>query len=173
MSQISQQLRDRIITWRYGDGKLIREIADLAGCTERSVYNILWYYREHGDTSNPFAIKPQGRPRILEMGGLSFLASLLDTNPTLYLDELQEKLTEVRNIDVSISTLSRAIRKMSLTHKSLACAALERNELVRATWLAVNGDIPMEYIVWLDEAGVDNLTNQRTEGWGGLGRACV
>lgn len=94
------------------------------------------------------------------MGDLSFLASLLDTNPTLYLDELQEKLTEVRNIDVSISTLSRAIRKMSLTHKSLARAALERNELVRATWLAVNGDIPMEYIVWLDEAGVDNLTNQ-------------
>lgn len=173
MSQIAEQLRNRIIVWRYTNGKLVREIADLAGCTERTIYNILRYHREHGKTSNPYAINPRGRPRKLEMGDLNFLASLIDANPTVYLDELQDKLFESRQLEVSIPTLSRALRNMALTHKSVARAAFERNELVRATWLAVNGDIPMEYIVWLDEAGVDNKTNQRSDGWGPIGRACV
>jgi len=56
--------RDRIITWCYNDGKLIRELAD---CTERLVYDILRYYREHGNTVNHYAMKFQGLSWILEI----------------------------------------------------------------------------------------------------------
>lgn len=51
--------------------------------------------------------------------------------------------------------------------------AVERNELLRATWQAAYGDIPAEYCVWLDESSVDDRTNQRTRGWTEVGRACV
>lgn len=62
---------------------------------------------------------------------------------------------------------------MALSHKGVAKAALERNKHLRATWQAVNGDIPKEYTVWLDEVSVDDHTNQRDSGWTGMGHACV
>ncbi|KAJ7468961.1 hypothetical protein B0H11DRAFT_1661147, partial [Mycena galericulata] len=95
---------------------------------------------------------------------INYLSSVLDANPGLYLDELQARLLEVRNVDVSIATLSRAIRRLAITNKRVASVALERNELLRATWQAEYGAIPWEYFVWLDEASVDNLTHQRLSG---------
>ncbi|KAJ7484965.1 hypothetical protein B0H11DRAFT_1685311, partial [Mycena galericulata] len=95
---------------------------------------------------------------------LDYLSGLLDANPTWYLDELQEKLYDSRGVDVSIATLSRTIRRLAIMKKKVAPEAIERNELLRATWQAVNGDIPMEYFVWLDEASVDARTHQRSSG---------
>ncbi|KAJ8580170.1 hypothetical protein M405DRAFT_695166, partial [Rhizopogon salebrosus TDB-379] len=100
----------------------------------------------------------------LSTADLGYLRSILQANPALYLDELQEKLQFYRDVDVSIATISRALRGMALTHKKQAKQAAERNELLRATWQAQYGDIPAEYFVWLDESSVDNKTNQRTEG---------
>ena len=62
---------------------------------------------------------------------------------------------------------------MALTHKEQAKKAAERNEMLRATWQAEYGDIPAEYFVWIDKSSVDDKTNQRTQGWAPLGRACV
>lgn len=172
MPQLSEQLRERIIAWRFTDRKEVSEIAQLAGCSERSIYNVLRMYREYGHTSNHHA-RTRARPRALDIGDVNYIVSLLDANPALYLDELQALLEENRGVEVSLSTLSRTIRRAALTHKRVAHAALERNELLRATWQAANGELPMEYFVWLDEASVDDRTNQRDSGWAALGRACV
>jgi hypothetical protein len=51
--------------------------------------------------------------------------------------------------------------------------ASERNELLRATWQAAYGEIPMEFFVWLDEAAVDDHTNQWRRGWSLVGNACI
>jgi len=51
--------------------------------------------------------------------------------------------------------------------------ALERDELVHAAWQAECGDVPMDAFVWLDEASVDDRTNQWRDGWAPLGHACV
>jgi transposase len=166
------ELRDRILVWRYEQNKPAEEIAELAGCSERTVYNILRNEREYGQTTNPHA-QHRGRPRALNMGDLDYLSALLDATPTLYLDELQQKLWDARAVDVSIPTLSRAIRRLAITNKKVVPEAVERNELLRATWQAAHGDVPMEYCVWLDEASVDNRTHQRTRGWAGMGRVCV
>jgi len=37
----------------------------------------------------------------------------------------------------------------------------------------INGDIPTEYFVWLDELSVNDKTNQRNQGWADIGCACV
>ena len=107
------------------------------------------------------------------MGDMNYIASLLDARPKISLNEIQEELLNRRDVFVSIPTLSRSLRRMDLMHKKVANSALERNELLRATWQAEYGDIPAEYCVWLDEASVDDLTNQRTAGWAEMGRACV
>ncbi|KAJ6481125.1 hypothetical protein C8R45DRAFT_754455, partial [Mycena sanguinolenta] len=84
----------------------------------------------------------------------------LEANPTLYLDELQEMLWENREVDVTLSTLSCALKRIAVMNKAVTVKAVERDEILRATWQAVHGDIPMEYFVWLDESSVDNRTHQ-------------
>jgi hypothetical protein len=70
---------------------------------------------------------------------INYIHSLLLANPALYLNELQEQLLAVHDADVSITTISRTLRNLSLSHKSISKTAAERNELLRATWQAEYG----------------------------------
>jgi transposase len=166
------EMRERMVVWRSEFGKTDFEIAALAGCSERTVREVLRLHREYGVVRNPNA-QPRGRRRSLATADLNYLSSILDANPCLYLDELQSRLATDRDVDVSISTIFRAVRSLALSRKRVSKAALERNELLRATWQAEYGDIPADYFVWLDESSVDDHTNQRTHGWAAVGRACV
>jgi hypothetical protein len=51
--------------------------------------------------------------------------------------------------------------------------AMERNEHFRATWQVVVGQYDTCQLVFVDEAGVDDHTNIRKNGWAPLGQACV
>ena len=171
--QVSDFMRARIVFWHNEKQIPPKEIADLAGCCVRTVYNILAYHRDYNTLRDPSTQGTHGRSRSLNMGDMNYIASLIDARPKIYLNEIQEELLNHRDVFVSIPTLSRSLRRMALTHKKVANSALERNELLRATWQAEYGDIPAEYCVWLDEASVDDLTNQRAAGWAAMGRACV
>jgi hypothetical protein len=76
------------------------------------------------------------------------LSSLLAANPAL--DKLQVLLSDNRNMDVSLATLSRALHQLALSHKGVAKTAAERNELLHAIWQAEYGEIPPNYFVWID-----------------------
>ncbi|EDR02986.1 uncharacterized protein LACBIDRAFT_331921 [Laccaria bicolor S238N-H82] len=95
---------------------------------------------------------------------MNYLIALIAARPKVYLDELQEELYASRNADVSIATISWALRHWEMSNKHVASEALERNELLQAIWQAEYGDIPAEYCVWLDKASVDDKTNQRQNG---------
>jgi transposase len=169
---LSNELRERIVIWRYQQNKKAAEIAELASCSLTTVYDVLRLHRDFGQVSNPFA-RQRGRPRTLDRGDEIYIESVLEANPALYVDEIQQRLFEVRNVDVSIATVSRAIRRMAISHKTISKEAQERDELVRAAWQVEYGDIPMESFLWLDESGIDDRTNQRTKGWSHMGRACI
>jgi transposase len=169
---LPKQMRERMVVWKVEMGKSTAEIAELAGCCERAVRNILSFEREYGVVNNPLAQAHSG-PRILDTRDIDYISSLIHANPVLYLDEIQDQLLQYRNLEVSLATVSRALRRIALTHKKISSEAVERNELLRATWQAAYADIPAEYCVWLDESSVDNRTNQRTSGWAEVGRACV
>lgn len=151
--QISQQLRERIVFWRYQQLKTASQIAELTGCSEQTVFNILCFYRDFGQVNNPYK-RQKGLPRTLNPGDLNYISSILEANPTLYLDEIQQRLFEARDCDVSIAAICRAVGRLELTHKKVAREALERDELVRATWIAEYGDVPMEACIWLDESSI-------------------
>jgi hypothetical protein len=91
----------------------------------------------------------------------------------MYLDEIQGKLFQNREIVVSLATLSWTLRQLSLSSKAVSKEALERDELLWATWLAENGVAKPEELVFLDEAGVDDHTGERTWGWSVVGSPCV
>ncbi|KAG1888234.1 hypothetical protein F4604DRAFT_1916155 [Suillus subluteus] len=69
---LSPQLRERIVAWRYEHGKSAREIAELADCSERTIYDILRLHRDFGQTSNPFA-RQNARPRSLELDDIHYI----------------------------------------------------------------------------------------------------
>ncbi|KAJ7224685.1 hypothetical protein GGX14DRAFT_651376 [Mycena pura] len=72
----------------------------------------------------------------LDVGDMRFLDAIYEANPTLYLDEAQQKLASVRNVHVSISTVSRALAGLQLTRKKLTKAAMERDDELRTLWEA-------------------------------------
>ena len=159
------------MTWRNEIELSPPEIAEPAGCCVRIVQYILSYHRDYNTLRDPFTCGPHSRKRSLNMGDMNYIASLIvEARPKIYLDELQEELLNVRDVLVSILTLSRALRRMVLTHKQVANSALSRNKLLRATWQAAYADIPGEFCIWFDEASVDDLTNQRTAGWAAMGK---
>ena len=170
--RIPEALRRRILVWHHEEQKTPAEMATLAGCSLRAVYYILSYDRDYGTVYNPFA-RTVGRSRALSYGDLNFLVSIIAAKPKVYLDELQDELFTYRDVEVSIPTISRALQRWEISNKAVSTAALERNELLRATWQAEYGDIPAEYCVWLDESSVDDFTNQRKNGWSNVGQASI
>jgi DNA-binding CsgD family transcriptional regulator len=65
--RISESVRERILAWR-DEGRHPQEMADLAGCSLRTVYYLLSYDQDYGTTTNPFT-RTFGRPRSLDIGG--------------------------------------------------------------------------------------------------------
>jgi hypothetical protein len=156
--QISDEMHARIIVWHHEQHLSPQEIADLAGCCVRTVYNVLSYHRDFGTLRNPSTHGPHGGEHSLSMGDMNYISSLIDAQPKIYLDEIQEELLNRRNVLVSIAPLSCTLHCMAITNKQVANAALERNELLHATWQAAHADIPAEYCIWLDEVSVNDLT---------------
>ncbi|KAJ7824503.1 hypothetical protein B0H13DRAFT_1579763, partial [Mycena leptocephala] len=74
------------------------EIAQLAGCCIRTVYDVLAFQRDYGQTTNPFS-RPRGGSRTLSTSDINYIASVLQAHPKIYLDELQQRLLESRGIE--------------------------------------------------------------------------
>ncbi|KAF5346415.1 hypothetical protein D9758_012768 [Tetrapyrgos nigripes] len=159
-----------MIQW-WKEEKPISKIAKLAGCTERTVYALLSLYRTTGEVINLSAL-PYSHPRLLTLEDRAYIQGILDANPALYLDEIQDKLWDDREVDVSLATLSRALMQMAVTNKKISNQAAQHNALLEATWIGEFGSIPKEYIVWLDESGVDTGDHMQVNGWAPLGHAC-
>ena len=121
---------------------------------------------------HPFT-QPHSHKRLLDHDDLNYLEAILHTEPGLFLDKLQEKLHIVQDIEVSISTLSCTLSCLAITHKSIAKEAAERNKHLCATWQIAMVQYDPQQLVFIDEAGVDDQTNFRKNGWAPLGQTCV
>jgi transposase len=169
--QVSLELRKRIVAWRYDLNMSIKDIVSLSNRCDKTVRNVLKTYRDYNDFTQPFT--QLRRKRQLDRDDLNYLEGILCAEPGLFLDELQEKLRTVRDIEVSIATLSRTLSRLAITRKSIAKEAAERNEHLRATWQIAMAQYDTRQLVFVDESGVDDQTNFRKNGWAPLGQACV
>lgn len=168
---IAEELGWLIVHWYIDLGWNAEACSDVSRRSVPSIYRIIKCYRTYGTVIKPR--QSNGRPRILSTEDKGFLISLLRARPSLYLDELQSLLRDRRDVDVSLGTLSRALMAASITNKSIAQEALERNERLRAEWQARWGQEDPRRHIWLDESGVDDRTAYRRNGWAPLGQHCV
>ena len=123
---VSLELHERIVVWRYELHMPIRDIVRLSNHCDKTVRNVLKIYQEYNQFTGPRApfTQPRGRKRLLDRDDLNYLEAILCAEPELFLDELQDKLRTVRDIEVSIATLSRTLSRLAITHKSVKRAML-------------------------------------------------
>ena len=155
---LSSDLKERVVSLYFSGNMSMREVADLLNVSLGLVYNVISCYRAFGQVNNPWP-QSYGRHRILDDGDLSFIRELIHAQPSIYLDEIQYKLSVVRGTQVSVSTISRTMTRIGLTRKALSRKADERNEDVRLLWeLDMVQYTDPEMFVFLDESAVDNHT---------------
>ena len=111
----------------------ISAIAQLANQCEKTVKNVLKTYQDYNQPINPF-ICPPSHKHVLDHDDLNYIKSILLTKPALFLDEIQDKLFVVRDVEVSISTLSHTLNRLVMTHKAVV---KEQNEHLCAMWQVV------------------------------------
>jgi len=171
---LSIDLKERIVKWYFEDGMTYRDICDQGRVSLGLVSNTIRNYQEFdGQVNNPFR-RYTGRPSYLSDEDMAFVESTLEANPSMYLDELQKKLNDTRNLYVSIATLSRALASAQYSRKSLKKVSAERDEELRTVWeIAMAEYTDPNVFIFLAESAVDNKTVQRSHGWSRIGQPCV
>lgn len=170
--RIGLEMREAIVRWYYDYNWSIDECAHASGRCRRSIYNILGLYDTFGTPQNLLACRT-GRRRSLTDQDHNFIVGLVRARPTIYLDEIQLMLEEQCDVSVSVATLSRTLFRLSLSNKSVARQASERDELLRAIWQGEWGVYNADNYVWIDESSVDDTATLRLNGWAPYNVACV
>lgn len=79
----------------------------------------------------------------------------------MYQDELQAFLLDAYDIDIHQSTVSKVLKKISITRKKLKVEAAQRNQDLRIQWSDDLQDFTADQPVFCDEPGSDNRTGDR------------
>lgn len=116
-------LKEQAISLAVVQKKTPREIADILTIPLATVYTVLRNYCDHSTVSVRSPRLP-GRKRVLTPEDLQYIRNLMDANPCLYLDEIQSRLAQF-DCAVSISTISRTIKRLGLSHKQARHEASE------------------------------------------------
>lgn len=127
-------------------------------------------------TLNTFAatgkITVRGKNNVFKMSShhLSLLKSIVDNDPQLFLDEIQEALFQQSGVQFSISTISVALRsKLKYTLKILEQRAIQRSFEERTKFcklideLIEDGATP-EMFCFIDESHVTRMSARRRRG---------
>jgi transposase len=172
-AQLSEDLKRRIVKWYFEDGLTYQDIRDQGNVSLGLISNTIRNYCAFDQVNNPFR-RCTGQPSYLNSEDMAFIESTLVANPSIYLNELQKRLYDTRNLEVSIATLSRALASAQYTRKWLTKASAERDEELQGVWeIAMAEYTDPTVFVFLDESAVDNKTIQQSHGWSRLGQPCV
>ncbi|PPQ86725.1 hypothetical protein CVT24_012471 [Panaeolus cyanescens] len=171
--QLSADLKERIIKLYFEDGLTYRDIRDEIDVSLGLISKVVRNCQEFGHVNGVFHPRT-GRPSYINDEDMDFIGATLKANPSLYLDELQKRLADTRNVHISISTLSRTLASGQYSRKYLSKQSAERNAELRLIWeMSMAEYEDPDVFVFLDESAVDNKTMQRTHGWSPVGQPCV
>lgn len=165
---LSVDIKKRIV-WLREEGLTLREIANHLQVSIGVVHKTLAIHKEYGEYTDP-SKRRTGRPQLLDGDDERYLQSLLESCPSIFLDEIKQKLEAVRNVSVSMATISRFLRSRDFTWKAVSRPALEANENVRTCYqIETSRFTDPDYFVFIDESHIDQKTARRPNGWSLIG----
>lgn len=143
------------------------QMADAAGCSERSIRAIKSNLRYFGTTKAP--ANGGGRPRKITPPMLETLCERLLDKPGLYLDEMAIFLWDEFQILVTKSSISRALASAGWSKKVARQVAQQRNVDLRDFYLHKLSEFRSYHLVYVDESGCDRRVGSRRTAWSPVG----
>ena len=139
----SQGLKSRIPILFYEQDFTVKEICKILRIQKSLTYSSLTYFRTHGTTHNPHTHHKTGRRRLLHRTNINFVTLLIKQRHTIYLDEIQDQLSQHREVHVSVPTLCQTLRRLAFTRKVISARALERDDLARSAFMnSIADEVP-------------------------------
>jgi transposase len=157
------QIRDMILS----KSLTTTQMADIAGCSTRSIKAIRSNLRYFGTTKAP--LNGVGRPRCISPSMLEALREYLLGKPDRYLDELAVLLWDDFDVLVTTMSISRALASMGWSKKTARRVARERNADLRDLYLHNMSAFHSHHLVYVDESGCDKRIGFRRTGWSPVG----
>ena len=68
---------------------------------------------------------------------LQRLLDFLEDDPTAYLDEMQQFLYDEYELETTIATISRTLKRAKWSRKSVQARAAKRSKLLRRAWQGI------------------------------------
>ena len=170
---ISTDLKKHIVRWYHDEQMTMEEVAELASVSVGLVSKVVTLHRNYNQVTDPYTLQ-HARPSYLNLGDRKYLGAILEANPSLYLDEIQEKFATNRNLHISIATICRTLHYLELNRKHISKIASQRDEELRTLWeMEMAQYTDPNVFVFLDESAVDQSTAHRTHGRAEPGTRCV
>lgn len=168
---IIQRIEDELRTFiTKPSSTIINQIASDYGTTSRTInrhYNRIQRGLAPGKRSG-------GQRKVITLEVEAAIEQLLDYQPWLYQDEIQDFLVDAFDIHISRSNISRVLKNINFTRKRLKVAAAQRDDILRTDWLDELQFYTAEQFVFVDESGSDDRTGDRRYGYAAQGaRATV
>jgi transposase len=143
------------------------QMAEAAECSERSIINISNNLRRFGNARAPptrVGRRPSVTPPMLEA-----LCHHLFVKPGLYVDEMAIFLWDEFRVQVTSSSLKRALASVGWSKKVARQRAMEQNADLRDFYLHNLSDFRSYHLVYVDESGCDKRIGFRRTGWSPAG----
>ena len=174
MKPLSVDLRQRIIDAYWSGQGSIRILAARFAVSCSTVWLLLKRFRATGKVDP----KPHGggQPAKLDVVDFLVIADSVRQQPEVTAAEVRDRLAELTEVQVSVSTMRLALQRLGLTRKKQTLQAQERDQeavqQARAAFEEVLPTVPVAQVQVVDETGV-NLGMVRRYGWAPCGRRVV
>lgn len=122
--QYSRDLKKHIVYQAFTLEKTTTEISIDLDIPLRVVQRVLKCWREIGEVCKDRT--RMGHAPLMKPDGVKFMLALLDRNPDIYLDEIQEQLGDQHGMEISLAMIWRTLKRLGITSKKLSKAAAER-----------------------------------------------
>ena len=110
-----KELRASVIRY-YEEGSHTQvEVSEILGIHISTFKRIYKHYRETGQVELPK--NKAGRPSLISESGYEQIKQWVQSKPTLLLEEIQKRYYEENQIKLSLSTICRALKQLSLNRQ--------------------------------------------------------
>ncbi|KAF4262843.1 hypothetical protein CNMCM8812_004371 [Aspergillus fumigatus] len=147
----------------------VPQMAEAAGCNERTIRRLRSNMRLFGSVKAP--PNRRGRPRNLTPVMIQALCDHLLEKPYLYLDEMVLFIWDEFQVQVTNSSISRALKYKGWSKKTAKQKARQRNPELRDEYFHFISDFCSYHLVYVDESGCDKRIGFRRTSWSPLGIA--
>ena len=94
-----------------------------------------------------------------------YIIGLIFEYPAMYLDEIVREIANFLEVEVSLSTVCRLLKRYGITRKKIRQVAQQRCYVLRGMYIAHIYNFDINMLVWLDETGTDKRDQLRKYGY--------